>query len=47
MAAMEMRRLGLLSKPMVVVPNHIIDQFRREWLQLYPPPSSSWERPTT
>ena len=36
MAAMEMRRLGLLSKPMVVVPNHMIDQFRREWLQLYP-----------
>ena len=21
---------------MVVVPNHMIDQFRREWLQLYP-----------
>ena len=36
MAAMELRRLGLASKPMVVVPNHMIDQFRREWLQLYP-----------
>ena len=36
MAAMELRRLGLAAKPMVVVPNHMIHQFRREWLQLYP-----------
>jgi N12 class adenine-specific DNA methylase len=36
MGAMELRRLGLANKPMVVVPNHMIDQFRREWLQLYP-----------
>lgn len=35
-AAMEMKRLGLCSKSMVVVPNHIIDQFASEWLQLYP-----------
>ena len=34
--AMELRRLGLANKPVVVVPNHMIDQFRREWLQLYP-----------
>ena len=36
MAAMELRRLGSASKPAVVVPNHMLDQFSREWLQLYP-----------
>ncbi|MGH9023502.1 MAG: DEAD/DEAH box helicase family protein, partial [Acidimicrobiia bacterium] len=36
MAAMELRRLGLVAKPAVVVPNHMLDQFSREWLQLYP-----------
>ncbi|MEX2548450.1 MAG: DEAD/DEAH box helicase family protein [Chloroflexota bacterium] len=36
MAAMEQRRLGLVSKPAVVVPNHMLEQFTREWLQLYP-----------
>ncbi len=36
MAAMELRRLGLAAKPAVVVPNHMLDQFTREWLQLYP-----------
>lgn len=35
-AAMESKRLGLCSKSMVVVPNHIIEQFSAEWLQLYP-----------
>ena len=35
-AAMESRRLGLCNKSMVVVPNHIIEQFTAEWLQLYP-----------
>lgn len=35
-AAMEQRRLGLAAKPAVVVPNHMLDQFTREWLQLYP-----------
>ena len=35
-AAMEMKRLGLCSKSMIVVPNHIIEQFAAEWLQLYP-----------
>lgn len=33
---MELRRLGLVSKPAVVVPNHMLEQFTREWLQLYP-----------
>lgn len=34
--AMESKRLGLCHKSMVVVPNHIIEQFAAEWLQLYP-----------
>jgi len=36
MGAMELRRLGLVGKPAVVVPNHMLEQFTREWLQLYP-----------
>jgi N12 class adenine-specific DNA methylase/SAM-dependent methyltransferase len=36
MSAMEMRRLELVAKPAVVVPNHMLEQFTREWLQLYP-----------
>ena len=35
-AAMEQRRLGLITKPAFVVPNHMLDQFARELLQLYP-----------
>ena len=34
--AMELKRMGLVSKPAVVVPNHMLKQFAREWLQLYP-----------
>jgi N12 class adenine-specific DNA methylase/SAM-dependent methyltransferase len=34
--AMECRRLKLAAKPMVVVPNHMLEQFAREWKQLYP-----------
>ncbi|WP_181059404.1 helicase [Pseudoclavibacter sp. AY1H1] len=33
---MELRRLGFVTKPVVVVPNHMLEQFSREWLQLYP-----------
>ena len=32
----ELRRLGLITKPAVCVPNHMLEQFSREWLQLYP-----------
>lgn len=32
----ELRRLGLVTKPAVIVPNHMLEQFAREWLQLYP-----------
>lgn len=35
-AAMESKRLGLCSKSLVVVPNHITEQWAAEWLQLYP-----------
>ena len=35
-SAMESKRLGLCSKTLVVVPNHITEQFGAEWLQLYP-----------
>lgn len=36
MGAMELKRMGLARKPVVVVPNHMLEQFGREWLQLYP-----------
>ncbi len=35
-AAMESRRLGLCSKPLFVVPNHLTEQWAAEFLQLYP-----------
>ena len=35
-AAMESKRLGLCNKPMIAVPNHIVEQFASEFLQLYP-----------
>lgn len=35
-ACMEGKRLGLSNKALFVVPNHIIEQFASEFLQLYP-----------
>ena len=35
-AAMEAKRLGLCSKPMFVVPNHLTEQWASEFLRLYP-----------
>ena len=35
-AAMEMKRLGLCTKSLIMVPNHITEQWAAEWLQLYP-----------
>ena len=35
-AGMEMKRLGLVSKPAYVVPNHMLEQFSAEFLQAYP-----------
>ena len=34
--AMESKRLGLCAKSLVVVPNHLTEQWAGEWLQLYP-----------
>lgn len=35
-AAQEMKRIGLCNKSMFVVPNHLIEQWASEYLQLYP-----------
>lgn len=35
-SGMEMRRLGLVKKPMYAVPNHMLNQFAREFLEAYP-----------
>ncbi|NEA53578.1 DEAD/DEAH box helicase family protein [Streptomyces sp. SID13666] len=32
----ELRRTGLAKKPAIVIPNHMVGQFRREYLELYP-----------
>lgn len=36
MGVTEMKRRGLVSKPMITVPGHMLEQFTREWKQLYP-----------
>lgn len=36
MVAMKLRQLGLIRKPMTVVPNHLKDQIEREFRQLFP-----------
>lgn len=33
---MESKRMGFLSKPMIVVPNHLLHQWRDEFYKLYP-----------
>ncbi len=35
-AGMKLKQLGLRKKPMYVVPNHLLEQFGREFMQLYP-----------
>lgn len=35
-SAMELKRLGLANKPMIVVPNHLTGQMAAEFLHLYP-----------
>ena len=35
-SAMKMRQYGLCKKPMVVVPNHLVQQWAAEWRKLYP-----------
>lgn len=36
MSGMEQKRLGLIQRPMYVVPNHMLEQFSNEFLQAYP-----------
>lgn len=36
MAAVTLRQLGLASKPLIAVPNHLLEQYAREAHQLYP-----------
>ena len=33
---MKLKQAGLIHKPMYVVPNHLLEQFAREFMQLYP-----------
>jgi N12 class adenine-specific DNA methylase len=35
-AAMKMKQAGIVKKPMIVVPNHLLEQFGREFMHLYP-----------
>lgn len=35
-AAMKMKQAGLIQKPLCVCPNHLLEQYAREWMQLYP-----------
>ncbi|MGA1600348.1 MAG: DEAD/DEAH box helicase family protein, partial [bacterium] len=35
-AAMEQKRMGLIRKPIFVVPNHLIEQWSTDFLKLYP-----------
>src|SRR5712691_7424841 len=35
-AGMKMKQAGLITKPLYVVPNHMLEQFARECMQLYP-----------
>ncbi|MBW4651698.1 MAG: DEAD/DEAH box helicase family protein [Kaiparowitsia implicata GSE-PSE-MK54-09C] len=35
-SAMEGRRLGLAQKPMIIVPNHLLEQWAKDWKLLYP-----------
>jgi N12 class adenine-specific DNA methylase len=35
-AGMKMKQAGLLTKPLYIVPNHMLEQFGREFMQLYP-----------
>ena len=33
---MKMKQAGLIKKPMIAIPNHMLEQFSREFMQLYP-----------
>lgn len=36
LGVMEMKRLGMVSKPAIIVPNQMLEQFTREFKQIYP-----------
>jgi N12 class adenine-specific DNA methylase len=36
MGTAELKRLGMARKPAIVVPNHMLEQFTREYLEIYP-----------
>lgn len=36
MGSAELKRLGMARKPAIVVPNHMLEQFTREYLEIYP-----------
>jgi N12 class adenine-specific DNA methylase len=35
-AAMKMKQAGLIKEPLCVCPNHLLEQYAREWMHLYP-----------
>ena len=35
-AAMKLKQAGIIKKPLVAIPNHMLEQFSREFMQLYP-----------
>lgn len=35
-ACMELKRLGIANKPMIIVPNHLTEQWGKEFVRLYP-----------
>jgi N12 class adenine-specific DNA methylase len=36
MGTAELKRLGLANKPAIVIPNHMLEQFSSEYIQIYP-----------
>ena len=36
LSVMEMRRMGRVRKPVIVVPNHLVEQWKKEFLEAYP-----------
>ena len=44
---MKLKQTGLAKKPMYVVPNHMLEQFAREFMQLYPNAKAPGRRPRT
>jgi len=43
-SGMKLKQAGLIKKPIYVVPNHLLEQFAREFMQLYPN-AGCWSQP--